>query len=74
MMHPENMISDARYAHSRIFELDARRRLAAQATADRAPRHGLRFQLGAALIAAGGRLQGIAPTLPEPTLAPRPAR
>lgn len=75
-MHSEPMISDAQYIRSRILELNARRRLVAQAAPDRVSHHGPRYQLGGVLIAVGSRLQGIAlpdrPSLPASIPAVRP--
>lgn len=62
-MHPEPMISDAQYTRSRILEMDARRRLIAQAASSPVAHHGPRYRLGGMLIAVGSRLQGI--TLPD---------
>ena len=64
-MHPEPLISDAQYTRSRILELDARRRLIAQATSNPIARHGPRHRLGSMLIEVGSRLQGIAPALTD---------
>ena len=80
-MHPEHILLDAQYSRSRIHQWHAHRHLVEQvATADHEHRRGFRYQVGITLIAAGRRIQGAAaslpeaPSLPEPTPTPRPAR
>ena len=72
-MHPFTMISDAEYTRTRIHEMKALRRLIdeTEATQARTRRQGPRYRIGGALIATGNRLQGMTPSLPEPTPAPR---
>jgi hypothetical protein len=72
-MLPYSMTSDAEYTRARMHEMKTLRRLLDEAvtTQARTRQQGPRYRLGGALIATGSRLQGITPTLPEPTLAPR---
>jgi hypothetical protein len=69
MMNTDTMIALAADKRTQYMATAARERLAggaATAHSRRLPMQGFRFSIGAALIAAGGRLQGVATSLPEP--------
>jgi hypothetical protein len=78
MMNTDMMIALAASKRTDYMRTAARERLAGEALAV-APRRSLlrtaRYSIGAAMIAAGARLQGVAPALPEPPafVSPLPA-
>ncbi len=65
-MHPEPILIDAQHARTQLHRWHAHRHLAEQATThDHTSPRGVRYRFGSTLIAAGRRLQGVAPALPE---------